>query len=149
MFAALFIIAGILGLSIVIISICRAFHRKACYKYFHARFPGKIHCRGHRGEDFYILHWPCERRKSAFAYGPWLLYCDNAVLLVLFVRYLRRHGVDVPLCKEEQEKKQKTHGSDVQAYLTHRDLSGYIDTDEFSVLYNQALKDVLKVSAIS
>ena len=51
--------------------------------------------------------------------------------------------------KQREEKKQKIHGSDVQAYLTHRDLSGYIDTDEFSVLYNQALKDVLKVSAIS
>ena len=69
--------------------------------------------------------------------------------MVLFVRYLRRHGVDVPLCKEELEKKQKLHGSDVQAYLTHRDLAGYIDTDEFSVLYNQALKDVLRVSAVS
>lgn len=149
MFAFIFIIAGILGLSILIAAIFRMFHRKACYKFFHAKFPGKIHCRGHRGEDFYILHWPCERQKSALAYGPWLLYCDNVILLALFVRYLRRHGVDVPLCKEEVEKQQKLCLSDRQAYLTHRDLSSHIDADEYSALYNQALKDVLKVSAIS
>ena len=50
---------------------------------------------------------------------------------------------------QRRTRKETENGSDVQAYLTHRDLSGYIDTDEFSVLYNQALKDVLKVSAIS
>ena len=128
----------------------RYWHRR-CERALQVRFSNSIHCRykaDGSASSCYVLSWNDE--PSVLILGKWVMTSHNPILMVLTVQNFRRRGIYVPLCLEECERKRQLSLDDklTSCYLSVYDLNGYICRDEFTAMYNSALKDFLHVQSV-